>query len=209
MHCYRRSQLECSREPPRRAAGFTLTELVVALAVAMVLMAISMPTFVRAYHAYQLTNASSQLADILRLTRYEAIRRNTNVNCVIEPYPADPTFTSAFADIDGNGEPGPLEKIILLGSNGNLVDGGGVPGTGALLAGAKVTSTPTLPVPGNATISFDSRGAATVGAASNVDAFYLANAGAPDAGFRAVLLMPAGSIQIWSGDNAGNWRQLR
>jgi hypothetical protein len=39
--------------------------------------------------------------------------------------------------------------------------------------------------------------------------FYLANAGAPDAGFRAVLLMPAGSIQIWGGDSAGNWRQLR
>jgi len=203
-----KSQVETPRRR-RGTAGFSLTELVVALGVAMVLMAISMPAFLRAYHAYQLTNASSQMADILRLTRYEAIRRNTSVNCVIKPYASDPTLTSAFADIDGDGSPGPLEKIILLGGNGNLVDSGGVPGTGALYAGANVTSAPGLPAAGNATIAFDSRGAATMGNVSNVEVFFLANAGAPEVGFRAVLLMPSGSIQIWSGDNAGNWIQLR
>ncbi len=68
------------------AEGFSLTELVVTMAVALVLIGIGMPSFLRAYHSYQLTNAASQLADILRLTRYEAIQRNVNTaeNCRAE-----------------------------------------------------------------------------------------------------------------------------
>lgn len=177
-----------------------------AVAIAMVLMAISMPAFLRAYHSYQLTNAASNLADILRLTRYEAIRRNKAVNCVIKPMAGDPTMTNAFADVDGDGNPGPLEKVILLGNAGNLVDGGAVPGTTGLMAGAKVNSAAATPTPGNATIAFDSRGAV---APPIINAFYLASPVAPEAGFRAVLLMPAGSIQIWIGDVTGNWAQLR
>src|SRR5450432_3387049 len=119
-HCSMKPKKVESREQRKRTAGFSLTELVVALAVAMVLMAASMPAFLRAYHSYQLTNAASQMADILRLTRYEAIRRNTNVSCVIKPYSADPTLTNAFADVNGDGLPSPLEKIILLGGNGTL-----------------------------------------------------------------------------------------
>jgi len=32
---------------------------------------------------------------------------------------------------------------------------------------------------------------------------------APEAGYRVVLLMPAGSLEIWTGDSTGNWQQLR
>jgi len=37
----------------RRVSGFSLTELVVAMAVAMILMAVSLPSFLRAYHSYR------------------------------------------------------------------------------------------------------------------------------------------------------------
>jgi len=66
-----------------REYGFSLTELVVTLAVALILMAIGVPSFLRAYHSYLLTNAASQMADILRLSRYEAIRLNKQVNCQV------------------------------------------------------------------------------------------------------------------------------
>lgn len=179
-----------------------------AIAVAMILAAVGMPAFLKAYHAYQLTSAASQLSDILRLTRYEAIRQNKSINCIIQPDGIDPTRTDAFADADGAATPGPTDKIILLGPGGNIVDGGGVPGTTALLAKANVpggTGTTTA-TPGNMTIGFDSRGAVSP---PNVTVFYVASGQAPDAGYRAVLLMPAGSIQIWSGDLVGNWIQLR
>jgi len=63
----RASSKLCARG--KRSSGFTLTELIVALAVGLVLMAVGLPAFMRAYHSYQLSGAATQVADILRLTR--------------------------------------------------------------------------------------------------------------------------------------------
>jgi prepilin-type N-terminal cleavage/methylation domain-containing protein len=192
----------------RRDSGFSLTELVVAMAVAMILMAVSMPYFLRAYHSYQLSNAATQMADILRLTRYEAIRQNRPVICVIQPDSSDPTMTDAFmTDTSGNQMTGVNARTILLGSAGNLVSAGSVPGAGALPAAAQLGgTTPASVSPSGGTVRFDARGAVSTG---NVNAFYLNSSVAPDAGYRVVLLMPAGSLQIWTGDSTGNWHQLR
>ena len=73
------------RPPAKRHTGFSVTELLVALVVAMILLAMGLPAFLRAYRNYQLSNAATQVADILRLARYEAIRENTAVQCVIQP----------------------------------------------------------------------------------------------------------------------------
>jgi prepilin-type N-terminal cleavage/methylation domain-containing protein len=189
-----------------RERGFSLTELVVAMAVALVLMGIGMPAFLRAYHTYLLSNAASQTADILRFTRYEAIRRNMQLNCQIQPYAGDPTMTILWTDSIKNNQPDPTEQQILLGSGGNLVDGGGVPGVSALTARANITSGTTSVPPSGTPINFDARGAVTP---SSVYMFYLASSTAPEAGYRAVLLMPAGTIELWTGDRNGNWQQLR
>jgi Tfp pilus assembly protein FimT len=192
----------------RRVSGFSLTELVVAMAVAMVLMAVSLPYFLRAYRSYQLSNAATQMADMVRLTRYEAIRRNRIMNCVIRPDATDPTKTDALmTDVNGNPPNGVSSPMILLGPSGNLVDAGSVTGAGALPARAALgATTPTAVPPSGGTVPFDARGSVTSG---NVTVFYLNAPGSPESGFRAVLLMPAGSIQIWSGDSTGTWRQLR
>lgn len=192
----------------RRASGFSLTELVVAMAMAMILMAVGLPYFLRAYRFYQLSNAATQTADILRLTRYEAIRQNKPVVCVIQPDSSDPTMTDAFmTDTGGKQLTGVNARTILLGPAGNLVSAGSVPGAGTLPAAAQLGgTTPTTVSPSGAAVRFDARGALSTG---NVMAFYLNSSVAPEAGFRAVLLMPAGSIQIWTGDSSGNWQQLR
>jgi Tfp pilus assembly protein FimT len=195
--------------PVKRRPGFSLTELVVAVAVAMILMAVGLPAFVRAYHSYQLSNAAQQVAGILRQTRYEAIRLNKTVNCIIQPSGTYPGLTNFWADSNGNGLLDPTEKMILLGTSGsgNLVDSGGVPNTGSLLSQA-VNSIATTPAsPGGATIAFNARGAVT--SPTNVNVFYLASPVAPEAGYRAVIMTPAGAIQIWTADAAGNWQQQR
>jgi len=98
----------------RRASGFSLTELVVAMAVAMILMAVALPAFLRAYHSYQLSNAATQMADIVRLTRYEAIRLNKTVNCVIRPDTTDPTMTDAsMTDVRGIPLTGPSSRVAF------------------------------------------------------------------------------------------------
>jgi prepilin-type N-terminal cleavage/methylation domain-containing protein len=192
----------------RRVSGFSLTELVVAMAVALILTAVGLPYFLRAYHSYQLSNAAVQTADIVRLTRYEAIRLNKIVNCVIRPDSGDPTM-SRFSMTDASGNPltGISSRAVLLGSTGNLVASGSVPGAAALAPAAALgATTPTAVPPAGATLQFDARGALTSG---RVTVFYLNAPGAPEAGFRAVLLTPAGSTQIWTGDSGGNWQQLR
>jgi len=187
--------------------GFSLTELLVALGVALILMAIGLPAFLRAYHTYQLSNSASQTADILRLARYEAIRLNRPVNCQVQQtYNGDPTLTLVWADSNQNGQLDPGEKIILLGPTGNLVDPGSVPQTSTMLSQAVSGTTPATPSPTGSVITFDARGALVP---ANVNVFYLGSSIAPEAGYRAVLLMPAGSIQIWTADATGNWLQVR
>jgi len=191
----------------KRQRGFSLTELIVALLVAMILMAVALPTFLRTYHSYQLTKAAHDVADILRLTRYEAIRLNKPVNCLIQPSGTYPGMTVLWADSNGNGVQDPTEKVMLLGNGGNLIGSGGVPAASTLLSTAINGLANAAPSPSGSAVLFDARGA--VSPPTNVNVFYLASALAPDAGYRAVLLMPAGSIEIWTADVAGNWQELR
>ncbi len=189
----------------KRHSGFSLTELVVALAVAMILMAVGLPAFLRAYHSYQLSNAATQVAGILRLARYEAIRRNTVVNCVVQNTGTTPPTTNVWVDsVVVNGTPDPTEKIIVLGSGGNLVNSPGFAPPISADIGSLLVYTPSAT---SSTVQFDARGA--VKPPTQVNVFYLASSSAPEAGYRAVVLMPAGAIQIWQADTAGNWAQLR
>ena len=199
--------------PVKKRAGFSLTELVVALAVAMVLLAAGLPAFLRAYRLYELNNAAREVADILRLARYEAIRLNTPVQCVIQASGSNPGYTNIWVDTNPNLILDATEKMVLLDSSGNLVDGGSVPGTSSLISTAVGSFAVTTPSPTSSGVWFDARGAVKpptgMNVSSTVTVYYLTSALAPDAGYRAVLLMPAGSLEIWAADSTGTWQQLR
>jgi type IV fimbrial biogenesis protein FimT len=196
------------RATARRHSGFSLTELVVALAVAMVLLAVGLPAFMRFYHSYQLTNAATQVRDYLRLARYEAIRQNKQVSLQIQPSPGNPGMTVLWVDSNGNGIQDPTEMMTLLGTSGSLVDSGSVPGVTSLVSGASIGSYATnSPSPTSAVMWFDARGA--VVPPTSVNMFFLQSSVAPEAGYRAVLLLPAGSMQMWTADTTGNWQQIQ
>lgn len=182
-----------------RAAGFSLIELVLALAVAVVLLAVGLPAFLRAYRFYELNSAAQEMASILRLARFEAIRLNTTVNCVVQ---ASTNTTSVWVDSNNNGALDPTEKTILLDSSGTLVEP--PPGSPPPISSQIGTNSIYAPSPSSSTVTFDARGA--VNPPTNVNLFYLGSSLAPEAGYRAVVLMPAGSIQIWASDTSGNWR---
>ena len=190
-----------------RSAGISLLELLVVVGIAMVLLAIGVPAFLRMLHSIQLTDAANQVGNILRLTRYDAIRQNKTIKCIFQPSSTNPGMTVFWVDSNQNTSQDPTEQMILLTSGGNLVNPGSVPNTSGLIGRANLGSVATHPeVPGGGTIGFDARGAVQ---GLNVNIFYLANATAPEVGFRAVLLMPTGSLQIWSADTSGNWAAVR
>jgi prepilin-type N-terminal cleavage/methylation domain-containing protein len=184
------------------ARGFSLIELVVVLFVILATSAIALPNFIKNLRASQLTNGATQVADILKLTRFQAIRRNNSVNCRIA---GSSSSTQMWADANGNGAVDPGELQTLLSGNVNLVAAASVPGTTSLAAsiGSTVVLVPVSPTAG--TYTFDQRGAVTPAA---VYVSYVTNAAMPALGYRAVVLLPSGSIQIWTGDTSGTWRLL-
>ncbi len=64
---------------PRRQAGFTLVELLVALAVAAILLAVGVPSFRSTIASNRLTSTTNDLVGTLAQARSEAIKRGTRV----------------------------------------------------------------------------------------------------------------------------------
>ncbi len=186
---------------PRSTSGFSLLELVVVTAVILILLGVGLPFFTQAYRDYQLNDAATQVAGILKAARLEAIRRNVPVNCVIAQGGV-PSTTRMWVDSDGDGVEQATEQQILL--SGTLSLATLPPPTTGALAAAVGVATLTVISPPTATITFDFRGAVNPPA---VYAIYLNNLGA-NTGFRAVILLPSGSIQVWGTRAAGAWRQL-
>ncbi len=190
-----------------RTAGFSTVELLIVVAIAFIMAAVAIPQALGAYRTYQLNNAASEVAGILKFTRLEAIRQNKPVTCrgqaaagggtqiwTDEPAPGLP---------NGNLAADPTEKQILLGSSGDTVAMGGVPNIAAIRAQLGVAAFTDATASNG--IQFDQRGAV-----NPVGVFYIVciqNTAVPTAGYRAVIVMPSGSVQTWSADSAGNWTQ--
>src|SRR5438132_14184199 len=99
------------RGKPVRSHGFSMIELLAVLAVILVVSAISTPSFMSAYQYYQVSNAATSMANVIKYTRYEAIRRNTPINCVIGPAPVG---TIAWTDSIANLVPANGERHVTL-----------------------------------------------------------------------------------------------
>jgi prepilin-type N-terminal cleavage/methylation domain-containing protein len=196
----RRTALLGSKRIPSR--GFSLVEVVIAMAVILILSAIALPAFVSAYRTYELTDAATQFAGLLKFTRFEAIRLNKTVNCVIQQVASVPPVTNIWADSDVDGVEDPTEKQLLFSGAVNLVPAAAVPNAAGLAAAAGV---PALADGTAIPFGFDRRGAVNP---PQVYAFYLTNLNDTSVGARAVILLPSGSIQIWKADSLGNWISL-
>jgi Tfp pilus assembly protein FimT len=183
----------------RSETGFSLIETVLVMTVSLIMLAIGLPNFLRAYRSYQLNDAATRVSGILKLTRFEAIRRNIPVICRIQGTAAS---ANIWTDSDATGIEKPTEHQTLLSGGVNLSVAGNIPNTGGLAgavgAGALTTLSPT-----NSAVTFDQRGAVNPPA---VNVLYIRNPSVPSAGYLAVVLLPSGSIQVWSADQAGNWQ---
>lgn len=201
-----------SRTRRSRIAGFSMVELAVSMTVLLILTAIAIPSLMRSLRTYQLNDAASRLSDMLKFTRFEAVRRNKQINFLIRPSGTD---WIAGTDSDNNGSIDPTEKQVLIGGFATLLPAGGSPGLPSsasinaalcppLPSPCPVTTLTTLSGPTNS-VSFDARGAVSPIAA---DVFYIGSATNPEFGYRAVILLPSGATQIWTAPAGGTWQRL-
>ncbi len=193
-----------SRTRRSRIGGFSMVELAVSLAVLMVLTAIAIPSLMHSFRTYQLNDTAARLSDMLKFTRFEAVRKNKAVPFQLAQLGND---WIAWADPDNDGVPDPIEKQVRISGFVTLLPGGGPPVPTAITnAVGALTATPASPGP----LQFDARGAVRVSGTltSNVYVFYVGGAANPDEfGYRAVILLPSGATQIWTAPAGGPWKR--
>lgn len=68
-----------------RARGFTLVELLIAMVIAAILLLLVMPTYSEFMRNTRIRNTADSLANGIRLAQTEAIRRNQNVEFIVDP----------------------------------------------------------------------------------------------------------------------------
>lgn len=137
---------------------------------------------------------------MLKFTRFEAVRQNKKVSFLLKP---SGTGWIAWAGPGTDTTPSPTEKQLLIAGFASLVTAGApagpnIAGSGTLNVLSGAVCTP-------ACFSFDSRGAV-----SPLQAYvlYVGGINNPDTSYRAVVLLPSGSTQVWGAPAGGPWYQV-
>lgn len=83
----------------QRNAGFTLIEMMVALAIGGILTAIAVPNFSQMREGYRLRSAAYQVFAVLQRARSEAVKKNNNYEFLV----TSSTTYRVHDDLDSNG----------------------------------------------------------------------------------------------------------
>ena len=185
--------------------GYSIVELLISLAIISIFSALAAPRLIGTYRSYQMDDAASQVAAQIKFTRYEAIRRNNVTLCLNSAQAAQGGLLTMYTrDIKApNDNVQTNERQIVFAANAlaTLAAAAAVPNSGSLAAVVKAGALTTV-APANGSITFDGRGAKTAPAGGSV--YWVGNA---VYGWRAVTVLPSGSVQVWS-TATGTWRQL-
>jgi prepilin-type N-terminal cleavage/methylation domain-containing protein len=192
---------------PRRSPrnGFSLVELVLSLAVLLIITTLAVPVVVRSLQTYQLNSTASQLAGMLKFAKFDAIRQNTKVSCQIKQ--SGLTWL-VWVDSNGNGVHDGAEPEMVITGSDTLLPSSSVPSPAPIIL-ALGPGGGTLPYAvlsgSNNHITFDQRG---VIEDQTIYALYLGSATDPNSGYRAIITMPSGAVQVWTASSAGNWQRV-
>jgi type II secretory pathway pseudopilin PulG len=183
-----------------------MIELAVSLAILTILTGVAIPTLIQSLRSYQLNDAAGRLSDLLKFTRFEAVRQNRPADFRIK-LNANGTDWNVWADPDRDGVMDQQEKQILIFGFVTLLPPAGLPNpnsiTGSLGAAPALDTTRSG---ANGFIRFDARGAVPPFNATYV--LYLGSAANPQYGYRAVILLPSGNTQVWSAPQGGTWVRI-
>jgi prepilin-type N-terminal cleavage/methylation domain-containing protein len=189
--------------------GFSLVELVLSLAVLLVITTLAVPVVVRSLHTYQLNSTASQLAGMLKFTKFEAIRQNTKVACQVVQQGSNWLI---WVDSNGDGVADGAEPQMLVTGSFSLLPPVSVPSPAPIIAALGPGAPGFTYVVWSGTNHsqiFDQRGVLYYpGGVVEIYAEYLGNPNDPTAGYRAILTLPSGAVQVWSSSSAGDWQRI-
>jgi prepilin-type N-terminal cleavage/methylation domain-containing protein len=199
-----------SSRSPRN--GFSLVELVLSLAVLLVITTLAIPVVVRSLQSYQLNSTASQLAGMLKFAKFDAIRQNTAVGCQIQLING---AWVVWSDSNGDLIPNGAEPQMVISGINTLLPQASVPSPNPIFATLGPGGSPlpwTVLSGANGSIWYDQRGVVVSYAGGPVSttiyALYLGNPNDPSSGYRAVITLPSGAVQVWTTSSAGNWQRV-
>ena len=106
--------------PARAERGFTLLEMVVAVAIAALVLGVSAPAIQRLYTSTQYHGAVNDVVTLLSSARYSAIRKGGNIDVLINPKTRQLTLGDKVQELPGS------MQLEVLGSRELNRDGAGV-----------------------------------------------------------------------------------
>ena len=176
-------------------AGYSLVEMMMTLAIGLILVSVALPTMIGAIQGYRLNSVSQQVASLVELTRYTAIRRNSVVRARTTP-----DNTVFFIDLNGNGTLDSGEPMVMLPSDMQLANG--------------QCPKPDPKTPGLAStvdfagqITFDYRGTLNFPPGGQLVTYFLALGYTNQAqyGCRAITVTPMGQTKLWKAPDHSTW----
>jgi prepilin-type N-terminal cleavage/methylation domain-containing protein len=179
-------------------AGYSLVEMMMTLAIGLIMVAVALPTMVGAIQSYRLNSASQQLASLIELTRYTAIRRNAAVMSLQMKTMGDGTYF--FVDLNGDTNPDANDPMMILPSDMKLA--------------ASQCPQPDSSIPGMAAtqnfanhVTFDYRGTVNFPPGGQLRTYFLTlgYTNQVQYGCRAITVTPMGQTKVWKAPDNGNW----
>jgi Tfp pilus assembly protein FimT len=171
--------------------------MMMTLAIGLILVSVALPTMISAIQAYRLNGVSQQVANLIELTRYTAIRRNSVMSLQSVVRNGNRIF---YIDLNANGLLDANEPMIMLPSDMRLANG--QPLT------PDASSTRLAPAQDFATqLTFDYRGTVNFPVGGPVAAYFLALGYVSQAqyGSRAITVTPMGQTKLWKAPASGTW----
>src|ERR1700726_4782554 len=103
------------------SSGFSMVELAVSMTVLLILTAIAIPSLMRSFRTYQLNDAAARLSDMLKFTGFEAVRRNKQINFLMQ---TSGTGWLVGTDSNASGTIDATDKQQLIASFATLLPSG-------------------------------------------------------------------------------------
>jgi type IV fimbrial biogenesis protein FimU len=181
--------------------GFSLVELLVVVAVMMALSAIAVPSFMQSIRIYRLNFAATSLQNMVEVTRFSAIRRNTQISLRQTTSNGRTLF---YVDLNGTGAYTNTDPTYILPADMQLAPTGAPAASTTNLANAQALSS-------SGCIGFDSSGVvnyATCGSGTPVVWFVSIGLTSSSTSYRAITVSPMGQAKSWIAPSGGPWNAM-
>jgi prepilin-type N-terminal cleavage/methylation domain-containing protein len=181
--------------------GFSLVELVVVLGMMLTLSAIAVPSVMQSIGIYRLNVAATSLQNMVEVTRFSAIRRNTQISLRQTTLNGQNLF---YVDLNGTGIYANTDPSYLLPLDMQIAPAGAPVASTTNLANTQALSS-------SGCIGFDSRGIvnySTCGSGAPVVWFVSIGLSSSTTGYRAVTVSPMGQAKSWTAQSGGIWNTM-